>query len=407
MDFSPYLQWLDAMKPEMVSTLIRWANINSHTSNIEGLETLRQSIADEFGPLGVKASAIELPPAASVDLNGDPHETPLGKALRMTLRPEAKLRIFLGIHMDTVYPVDHAFQKCEAPGETTLNGPGVADAKGGIVVMLMALKAFERSPWKDSLGFEIVINPDEEIGSPGSQGLFKQAAQRNRIGLVFEPGRSDGSMVSGRKGSGNFTVVAHGRAAHAGRAPQSGRNAINALAEFILDLNRFPTSPDGTTINVALIRGGGPSNVVPDLAACRFNVRVTEEGAQYTFERHLSEVCDRINELDGISLDLHGGFGRPPKPINEGISSLMGHFTACGDELGLSLDWAPSGGACDGNSLNAYGLPNLDSLGACGGELHSAREYVLLDSLVERSKLTALLLMKIAAGAISLDAMER
>ena len=159
--------------------------------------------------------------------------------------------------------------------DNRIQGPGVTDAKGGLLVMLKALEAFERSPWANELGWEALINPDEEIGSPGSKLLLEKAARTNDIGLVFEPSLSDGNLVGSRRGSGNFVVMVKGRAAHAGREPHIGRNAINALAEFVVQLNSLPPGALGLTLNVGYIEGGGPVNVVPDRAICKFNVRVS------------------------------------------------------------------------------------------------------------------------------------
>ena len=160
--------------------------------------------------------------------------------------------------MDTVYAVDHPFQKSVRIDDKILRGPGATDAKGGIVVMLVVLQAFERSPWAEKVGWEVLINPDEEIGSPGSAPLLIQAAKRNHLGLVFEPSLPDGNLVGARKGSGNFTVIARGKAAHAGRDPQLGRNAIDALARFIVALASLDDSGDATTTNVGSHPGGRP-----------------------------------------------------------------------------------------------------------------------------------------------------
>ena len=208
--------------------------------------------------------------------------------------------------------------------------------------------------------------------------------------------------MGARKGSGNFTVIARGKAAHAGRNPQLGRNAIDALARFIVGLASLDDAGGAITTNVGYIQGGGPVNVVPDRAVCRFNVRVTTADEQRAFEDGLKRLSEEINRIDGISLELQGGFTRPPKPLNAKTLKLLEQVAACGRDLGLSLKWRPTGGACDGNNLAAAGLTTIDSLGVTGGDIHSPEEYVLLDSLPERAKLTALLLMKLAAGEIEI-----
>jgi glutamate carboxypeptidase len=401
-DYLPYLQWIDRQERRMIDLLTRWANVNSGSRNLPGLNETLGLLEEEFTVLGGETERVELAPQQLDDSSGAAVQVPLGRPLLIRKRPTAPVRPLLCCHMDTVYSVDHPFQKAVRVADNILKGPGVTDAKGGLVVMLVALQAFERSPWAEKAGWEVLINPDEEIGSPGSAPLLIQAAKRNHLGLVFEPSFPDGNLVGERKGSGNFTVIARGKAAHAGRNPQLGRNAIDALARFIVGLASLADSRDAITTNVGYIQGGGPVNVVPDLAECRFNVRVTTTDYQESFEDGLKRLAEEINRTDGISLELHGGFTRPPKPLDAKTLKLLEQVATCGLDLGLSLQWRPTGGACDGNNLAAAGLTTIDSLGVTGGDIHSSEEYILLDSLVERAKLTALLLMKLAAGEIQI-----
>jgi glutamate carboxypeptidase len=399
--YDTWLTYVDAQYPRMRELLIQWTNINTGSENLPGLARMIEALSQEFAGLEGESRIVELQPRTVLDDTGAPVTRALGKAFIARKRPQARLRVFLCCHMDTVYPADHPFQTCVQKSEHVLNGPGVADAKGGVVVMLKALEAFERSPFANNLGWEILINPDEEIGSPGSRSLLDAAAVNNHLGLVFEPSYSDGALVSARKGSGNFTVKVTGKAAHAGREPHFGRNAINAVAEFVVQLNSFPFLERGITINVGYVHGGGPVNVVPDKAVAKFNVRISEPAEQALVEEHIRRAAERIGCLDGIAIDISGGFARPPKPLDTKTNQLLNHLAACGRELGLDLRWSPSGGACDGNNLAARGLVTVDSLGVTGGNIHSSEEYVLLPSLPERAKLTALLLMKLAAGEIA------
>lgn len=401
-DYLPHLQWIDRQERRMIDLLTRWANVNSGSHNLPGLNEMLALLEEEFSVLGGETERVELAPQQLDDSSDTAVQVSLGRALLIRKRPAAPVRLLLCCHMDSVYPVDHPFQKAVRVADNILKGPGVTDAKGGLMVMLVALQAFERSPWAEKVGWEVLINPDEEIGSPGSAPLLIQAAKRNHLGLVFEPSLPDGNLVEARKGSGNFTAMARGKAAHAGRNPQLGRNAIDALARFIVGLTSLADSGDAITTNVGYIQGGGPVNVVPDLAECRLNVRVTTTDYQESFEEGLKRLSEEINRTDGISLELHGGFTRPPKPLDAKTLKLLEQVAACGRDLGLSLQWRPTGGACDGNNLAAAGLTTIDSLGVTGGDIHSSEEYILLDSLAERAKLTALLLMKLAAGEIQI-----
>lgn len=229
-DYATHLDWIKGQQDHMVSLVERWAAVNSGSRNTAGLNTLLDLLIDDFSTLGGEMRSPSLPPQTMVDSRGEPTEVPVGKALSIVKRPSAPLKVFLGIHYDTVFQADHPFQECSRIDRDRLKGPGVADAKGGLAVMLTALEALERSPWTQNIGWEILINPDEEIGSPGSAELLRAAAKRNHLGLLFEPALPGGALVSSRRGSGNFTVVVRGRAAHAGRNPGEGRNAIHLLA---------------------------------------------------------------------------------------------------------------------------------------------------------------------------------
>jgi glutamate carboxypeptidase len=393
----PHLRRLDDHRQTMIDLLVQWAEINSGSRNLHGLERMLALLDNEFRVLGGDHEIIELDRVEVVHPDGRLSREPLGRALRITKRKDAAVRVFLGIHYDTVYGADHAFQHCERLNSERLQGPGVADAKGGLVVMLKALEALEQSPWAQNLGWEVLINPDEEIGSPGSTALLTEAARRNHLGLVFEPALPNGSLVSSRKGSGNFFAVIRGKAAHAGRNPEDGRSAINALAEFIVRLNQAFRENQDVTINVGTVSGGGPLNIVPDLAVCGFNVRLASSEAQAHAESALATLTADTNSLDGISMTIHGRVTRPPKSLDKGTLGLLERLAQCGKQLGLHMTWAPTGGASDGNILAAAGLPTLDSLGVRGSNLHSPDEFMFVDSLAERAKLVALLLMTLAA----------
>ena len=322
----------------------------------------------------------------------------MGRALSVVKRPDAPIRVFLGIHMDTVYGLDQPFQTSKRLGASTLCGPGVADAKSGIVVMLIALEALERSDVADFIGWEVLINSDEELGSPGSTPLLAQCAKRNHLGFIFEPTLADGSLASQRKGSGNFAIVVRGRAAHAGREFHVGRNAITAMADIITQLDALNGWFEGLTINVAQVEGGGQMNMVPDLAICRLNVRYVDVQQETVVQSKIEEIVDEIDKRSGIGAALHGGFTAPPKPFDEPTRQLLEHVADCGRELGIDVTWRSTGGVCDGNRLAAAGLSNVDTMGVRGGDIHSPNEYLLIDSLTERAKLSALLLMKFASG---------
>lgn len=398
--YQPTLDWIAAEKAHMLGRVTDWANINTFSSNTAGLARLTDILAGEFSRLGGEIRRHDLAPAESIDSRAQTIRTPLGQALSVTRRPQAPLRILLNIHMDTVYPPDSPFQSATKIEPGKLRGPGVADAKGGLAVMLTALEAFERFAQADRLGWTVLLNPDEEIGSPGSGPLLAATAENHALGLLFEPALPDGALVDRRRGSGSFSIIIHGRSAHAGRDFAHGRSAVVAAAQLTLRLHALNESHPGVTVNISAIDGGSPANVVPDLAICRLNIRTTEPSDEPQILSSLRRLIADLNSAEGISATLRGQFASSPKILDDPTRRLLDSIVSCGRDLGLSITHRPSGGASDGNRLAAAGLPNIDSLGVRGDQIHSPAEYLLTDSLVERAQIVALFLMKLAAGDI-------
>ena len=401
-DLRAQLDWVASQADAMISLTERWAAINSGSYNIIGLRRMRVELEEAFAPLQGTVEIVPLAPLTQINAQGAACEVPMVEALRITKRPQAPIQVLLVGHMDTVYGIDHPFQTSKRLDANTLNGPGVADLKGGLTVMLHALMALERSPWAKNLGWQVLLNPDEEIGSISSDPLLKEAAKGKLLGLVYEPAQADGSLAGVRKGSGNFTLVVRGKAAHAGRNPEEGRNAIAALAELTQAVFALNGKREGVTLNPGKIEGGGALNVVPDLAILRFNIRtrVVENEAWVMGELH--KLVENLSNKDGYKAELHGHFTRKPKPMAPAVQAVFDLVQQCGKELGLTIGTKPSGGCCDGNNLWHHGLANVDTLGVRGAHIHSEKEVAYLDSFAERAQLSALLLMKLAKGDAAL-----
>lgn len=383
-----------------VDEVIRLCNINSGSFNADGVNAVGTALAEALASLGADVNHQEVPPLKQLADDGGWIERPLGRAITASMHPNAPLQVLLGGHLDTVFPSDSAFQTVVRRDDNTLHGPGVADLKGGLVVMLNALKALEDSPHAGQLGWTVVLNPDEEIGSRSSMPLLQSAAERCDLGLIYEPAYPDGGLAGARKGSGNFEVLVRGRAAHAGREHHLGRNAIAALARVTQAIDALNGQRDGVTLNVGRVSGGGPVNVVPDLAILRLNVRLGQPEDQAWIQSQLDAIVRDANLAEGIDASLHGGFTRPPKPLNPGIRRLMDHLRQAGASIDLPLDFTPTGGCCDGNNLAAFGLPNIDNLGVVGAHIHSDQEIMEIDSLTQRAQLSATLLIGLASGAL-------
>jgi glutamate carboxypeptidase len=381
----------------MLGQVEAWAAVNSGSRNLGGLQRMAGLLADAFSALPGELSLVEAAAVDAVDSAGKTVAIEHGRNVHLRVRPEAPIQLLFTGHMDTVFAADHPFQVTGWLEDGVLGGPGVADMKGGIAVMLAALKAVEARGGCDDLGYEIVLNSDEEVGSPGSAALIAEAARGKRAALTYEPAAlPDGTLAGARPGSGNFAFVVRGRSAHAGRNPEDGRNAIVAAADLALRLERG--KGPRLSVNPARVDGGGPNNVVPDLAVLHVNLRpatpADEAKARGLIE---SSVALAAAEHD-VAIDVHGGFGRPPKPMTPEAEALFELVKQAGADLGQHIGWQPSGGVCDGNNIAACGVPVVDTMGVRGGKIHSADEYLIVDSLAERAALSALTILRLAGG---------
>ena len=392
------LDWVESRGDHMIDTVKAWSRINSGSRNLDGLETMRSVLSDAFSELEGDVRAVELKPSTTVELDGDIKEVPYTPSMKVSKRPEAPVRIVLTGHHDTVFPKGCGFEDWRLLDDHTLNGPGVADMKGGLLVMLHALLALERSPWASQIGYDVLVSPDEEIGSLGSGPVLMDLGAKAHVGMTYEPALADGSLAGARKGSGNFSLRCRGRAAHAGREHHLGRNAIVAAAEFARGLDLLNGQRPDITFNVSRIDGGGAPNVVPDLGICRFNVRVKTEDDALWAKSEIETLVRAADARDGITADLHGGFTRPPKPMSPANQRMFDWTRTAGQAIGLDIKWADTGGVCEGNNLWASGCPNVDTLGVRGADIHSDREIAKLSSFVERAQLSAVMLMQFARG---------
>ncbi|MGQ7829604.1 hydrolase [Altererythrobacter sp. Z27] len=385
--------------PAMLEQVQAWSAINTGTANLDGLAKQVDALVNAFSALPGEIELVEPAPVTAIDANGHEFAKPHGRHMVLRVRPQANRRILLTGHMDTVFPADHAFQGLKWLDGETLNGPGVADMKGGIAVMLQALKAAEAAGTIGALGYDVMINSDEETGSLASSGLIAELAQGKLAALTYEPAAlPDGTLAHERGGTGNYSITFTGKSAHAGRDPHEGRNAVVAAADLILRLKGMER--DDLTINPAKLEGGAANNVVPDYAVLRFNIRPKSTEAMEGFERDLAQVLAAVELEHEVGIHRHGGVTRPPKPVDERAQRLFDLVKACGAELGQAIRWQSSGGVCDGNNIAACGVPVVDTMGVRGGAIHSPEEFLIVPSLAERAALSALVITRIANGEL-------
>jgi glutamate carboxypeptidase len=301
----------------------------------------------------------------------------------------AERQLLLG-HTDTVWPQGTLHDMPLVVEDVIVRGPGVYDMKGGLTQMIFALRAVRGLNLPLSLAPAVLVNSDEEIGSMESLPAIRREAQRARRAFVLEPSLGqEGKLKTARKGVGNFEIVAHGRAAHAGLDPEKGKSAVLALAYLIPELHALNDRQRGVTVNVGIIEGGLSANVVPPRCRAVIDVRAPSQ-------QDAEQVARTIHNLraadPAIHLEISGGFGRPPLERTEANQALWRQAQLLGGELGLALGQGMAGGGSDGNYASQY-TATLDGLGAVGDGAHATHEYIYIDKMVERAALLALLLI--------------
>jgi glutamate carboxypeptidase len=382
----------------MLDQALAWSGINSGSRNLDGLARMAGLLADAFAVLPGSTVLVDAAPVDAIDASGKKFDIAHGRNLHLKVRPEAPVQLLFTGHMDTVFGIDHPFQETRWLDDEVINGPGTADMKGGIAVMLAALKALEASGAVSSLGYEVIINSDEEVGSLGSAALIAQAARGKKAALTYEPSAlPDGTLAGARPGSGNFAITIRGRSAHAGRNPDDGRNAVLAAADLALRFEKMRKA--GLSVNPAKIDGGSPSNVVPDTAVLRVNLRPATPELEAEANAMIEQAVAAVAADREVQLHLHGGFARPPKPMTAAAEALFGLVKQAGSDLGQAIGWQSTGGVCDGNNIAACGVPVVDTMGVRGGKIHSMEEFLIVESLRERAALSALTVLRLAGGA--------
>ncbi len=369
--------WIQRHEHEAIAFLEGLVNQDSGTHDRLDVNRLGEMLATAFEGLGFSVERIP--------------QTTYGNHLMASHRgmPGTKRLLCMG-HMDTVYPAGTAGSRLFQIEGTRATGPGVLDMKGGLTVLFFALRALAET---DSfalreMSVSVLINSDEEVGSPSSRQIITDLALRHDAAIVLEPARPGGECVIARKGVGHFRMEVFGRQAHAGSQPELGINAIWELAHKICAMQALNDPDRGTTVNVGVIRGGERSNVVPDYACADVDLRIwsVEEGDRIA--RALQEIAQR-STISGATGKLSGEVSTPPWQTGEATRRMLALLQQAGNHLGIEIKGVATGGGSDG-SRTAQHIPTLDGLGPVGSRIHSPKESLELPSLRERAALLAL-----------------
>lgn len=356
--------------PEMISLTRSWVEINSYTSNVEGVNRVGALLRDAFA----------LPELACTVIPGAD-----GYGDHLVWRTAASGAPILMVgHHDTVFPPGH-FEGWKEEGGRAI-GPGALDMKGGLAIIRTTLAALADVGALAQLPVVVACVADEEVGSPSSAPHLRELANGAACALVFESGRAQDMIITRRKGVGAMTVIAHGKAAHAGNNHKDGANAIWALAKFVDAAQQLTDYARGVTVNVGQFTGGTSKNTVPERAECKLDLRYQTVADAEALVAGLRAAA-AATQVPGVTLEVQGGVNRLPLERTDASAALRDEYAACARAAGLGDGEAPLlGGGSDANTVAPLGVPAIDGLGPRGAGFHTTTEYVELDTFLPKAE---------------------
>ncbi|MDY0833773.1 M20/M25/M40 family metallo-hydrolase [Pseudomonas sp. SED1] len=369
-------------KADALKLLERLVNIDSGSGYEPGLTQVRDIAVDELKQLGF---SIQLVPDAAAH----------NSHVIATLKGTGKAKILLMAHMDTVFKEGSAAARPFHIKDGRAYGPGVMDDKGGIVAGIYALKVLKNQGFKDYAQITFLLDASEETGTDGASELIRNTAKGHDVTLNLEPGRPADGLVVWRKGSATAVVEVKGKAAHAGVAPELGRNAAMEAAHQILQLGKLGDAEKKTTINFTVINSGDRVNVIPDQATAKADVRAALPEEFDRIEKDLARVsANKLIPETEVTTSLHRGL--PPMPQTPESDKLVAIAQGIYGELGRKLTIEGSGGAADASLSAGVGTPTLDGFGIVGGNIHTPEEYAEVESVAPRIYLLSRMIMELS-----------
>jgi glutamate carboxypeptidase len=371
-------------KAEALKLLERLVNVDSGTANEKGLDQVGDIAMEELKNVGAHVETVSAAPAH-------------GKNIIATLTGTGKSKILLLAHMDTVFKDDTAAAKPFYVKDGRAYGPGVMDDKGGIVAAVYAMKILQQINFTNYAQITLLLNTNEETGSTGTRALIEKMAKEHDVTLNLEPGRPADGLVVWRKGSGTAVVEVKGKAAHAGVAPETGRNAAIELAHQMIQMRNLGDSKTLTTVNFTVLKTGEAKNVIPEAATGYGDVRVAVPEEFDRVERDMAKISETKLIADTqVKTSVIRGF--PPMPKNAKSDALAEKAQAIYGELGRKLTLEGSGGAADASLSAGVGTPTLDGFGIVGGNIHTPDEYAEVESIVPRFYLLTRMMMEVSTA---------
>ncbi len=365
----------------LIDTIETLARIESPTDDKAAVDRCGEELARRLEEIGGRTAFIQQPTA--------------GNHLRAEFGTGERQVLLLG-HFDTVWPIGQIERMPVRRDHDRLHGPGVFDMKAGIAIGMLAVRAVFATTGATDNRIVMLWTTDEETGSATSRALLEDEARRSDAVLVLEPALPGGVLKTTRKGCGQYEIVVRGEAAHAGVNPGKGVSAIRELARQILAVETLQDLSRGVSINVGTVQGGTRANVVAEEARAVIDVRAPSMADAARVDAAMRGLTPH---LTGASIEVTGGFERPPMERTAGVASLYGLAQDVGTALNQPIDEGGTGGGSDGNFCAALGVPTLDGLGAIGEGAHALNEHVLISALAPRASLVAALLLRLTLSS--------
>jgi glutamate carboxypeptidase len=373
----------EASRADFLDLLGKIVDIDSGTGDVSGGAKVTELLAGRLKAFG-----------------GDTHYEPaeakgLPDNLVAVFHGSGKGRILIIAHADTVFGPGTVAQRPFRMDGTKAYGPGVGDEKAGVVNAVTALKILHDLGFKNFATITLLIETSEERGSIGTTKLIRALAAQHDVEFNMEPGDPPDALTVWRKGSTVVIIHVKGRAAHAGMAPQDGRNAATGLIHQIDRIaGVVPLSGNGPTLNLTVLKAGERSNIIPDDAEALFSLRVRQPGQR---EEILAKLNAAMEPTPDTQVSVTADPGYPPLIETPAVDALADRAQAIYAELGKTLARSGNGGASESAVAQSVGTPALDGLGLVGGDFHTDHEWIDLNSLTPRLYLFTRLLMETGA----------
>jgi glutamate carboxypeptidase len=358
-------------------------DIDSGTGDVEGGRKVAAVLIERLKALGM---TIESVPA---------EQAGLAENTVATLAGHGKRRILMIGHIDTVFEPGTVQRRPYRTDDKRAYGPGVSDEKGGVVEGVYALQILHDLAFTNFGKIVFLMETSEERGSPGTRALIGRLLKDADVELNLEPGDLPDTLTVWRKGSTNFHIEVKGRAAHAGIAPQDGRNAALELIHQLAGLDAFPKSGDGITVNLTVMHAGTRANIIPEDAWADVNVRVRDKADFARVEQVLRKNAE-TTVIPDTKVTVSGGEGFPPLPNNAATDRLAVRAQQIYAGIGRTLAAGGNGGASESALAADAGVAALDGLGPVGGGFHSDKEFLELDTVTPRLYLLTTLLIDLS-----------